>query len=101
MATKVGAKRVIANRTLSRVIFDDGMYVVALVTPVLTLPQVFLIWSGRQTAGVSLPTWAAYTTMSGVWLIYGILQHQKPLVISQVCLFVVDFAIVLGIALFR
>jgi len=97
----MGQKRVVASRSLTRTLFDDGMYAVALVTPVLTLPQLVLIWTNRQTAGVSLVTWAAYTVMSGVWLIYGLLQRQKPLILSQACLFVVDFAVVLGVVIFR
>ena len=101
MAVTVLKKRVVANRTIARTVFDDGMYVVALVTPAPTLPQVFLIWSTRQVAGVSLLTWAAYTTMSGIWLIYGLLQLQKPLILSQACLLVVDFAVVLGVAIFH
>lgn len=90
-----------ATRHFGRLVFDDGMYIVALVTPVMTLPQLFLIWAQRQTAGVSIVTWGAFAAMSGVWLIYGLLHRQKPLVLSQACLFVVDFAVVLGVAIFR
>lgn len=92
---------VVAHRTAVRVVFDDGMYLVALVTPILTIPQLLTIWIQRQTGGVSLLTWGAYAAMSGVWLIYGLLHRQKPLVVSQACLFVIDLAVVLGITLFR
>lgn len=91
----------VVHRTVSRAVFDDGMYIVALVTPILTIPQLLTIWVQHQTGGVSQLTWGAYAVMSGIWLIYGLLQHQKPLVLSQACLFVVDFAVVLGIAIFR
>lgn len=87
--------------SLMRTVFDDGMYLVALVTPVLTIPQLLLIWLQHQTAGVSIVTWGSYAAMSGVWLIYGILHRQRPLIVSQACLFVLDFGVVLGIFIFQ
>lgn len=84
-----------------RVWFDDAMYGIALVTPILTIPQLALIWLNHQTAGVSLLTWGSYAVMSGVWLIYGLLHQQKPLILSQACLFVLDFGVVLGVFLFQ
>lgn len=92
---------IVTHRTVTRIVFDDGMYLVALVTPILTIPQLLTVWMQHQIGGVSQLTWGAYTAMSGVWLIYGLLQRQKPLILSQACLFVVDFAIVLGISIFR
>jgi len=91
----------VVHRTATRTLFDDGMYLMALITPIMTIPQLLTIWAQHQTGGVSQLTWAAYAAMSGIWLIYGLLQRQKPLVLSQACLFVVDFAIVLGISIFR
>ncbi len=91
----------VAHRSMVRTFFDDGMYLMALVTPLLTIPQLLTIWTQHQTGGVSQLTWGAYAVMSGVWLIYGLLQRQKPLILSQACLFVVDMAIVLGIFIFR
>jgi len=91
----------VVHRTATRIVFDNGMYLVALITPILTIPQLLTIWVQHQAGGVSQLTWAAYAVMSGVWLIYGLLQRQKPLVLSQACLFVVDFAVVLGISIFR
>ena len=91
---------VVAHST-GRIFFDDGMYLVALITPVLTVPQLLLIYVQHQTSGVSVLTWGAYAAMSGIWLIYGLLHRQKPLILSQVCLFVLDFGVVLGIFIFQ
>jgi uncharacterized protein with PQ loop repeat len=89
------------ERVMARTMFDDGMYAVALVSPVLTLPQVLLIWNQHQTAGVSLFTWSAYTVLSVIWLVYGVLQKQKPLILSQGFALVVDVVVVLGLLIFR
>lgn len=82
-------------------VFDDGMYIVALATPLLTVPQLLVVWTERQTAGVSLLTWVAYTVASGIWLVYGLVQHQKPIIIAQASIFVIDLGVVLGVCIFR
>ena len=89
------------QRVTARKAFDDAMYVVALVSPALTLPQVVLIWTQHQATGVSFITWLAYTLLSAIWLVYGFLQCQKPLILSQLCLLAVDSGVVLGLLIFR
>ncbi len=91
----------VAHRTPVRVAFDNGMYLVALVTPMLTIPQLLIVWTQRRIDGVSILTWGAYAAMSGVWLIYGLLNKQRQLILSQTCLFILDFGVVLGIFVFR
>lgn len=81
--------------------FNSCMYLVALISPVMTVPQFVLVWAHRQTAGLSLATWSAYTLASLLWLAYGLMQRQKPLVLSQALLLVLDFSIVLGVVLHR
>jgi len=77
------------------------MYFVALATPLLTVPQLVLVWSNRQTTGVSILTWGAYAAASGLWLIYALLRKQKQLVVTQALLFVLDFAVVLGVYIYH
>ena len=89
------------HHTLSRTIFDDGMYVVAIVSPAMTIPQALLIWTHHQTAGLSLPTWIAYTFVSIAWLTYGVLRKQSALTLSQACTFAIDVGVVVGILTFR
>ncbi len=85
----------------ARSMYSRSMFLIAFVAPVLTVPQLWLVWINRQTAGVSQITWGAYTIASGCWLIYGIIQKQKPLILAQLMLFILDFLVVLGVYLFR
>lgn len=84
-----------------RTIFEDGMYGVALVAPIITIPQLLLIWTEHKTAGVSLITWTAFTVLSGIWLIYGMVEKQKPMILTQSFLFVIDMGVVIGVCWFR
>jgi len=85
----------------ARSTFDVGMYLVALVTPLLTVPQLVIIWSSHQTQGISVITWGAYAAASGLWLIYALLRKQKQLIVTQLLLFILDFAVVLGVYIYR
>jgi MtN3 and saliva related transmembrane protein len=56
---------------------------VAIAEPLLTIPQIYQIWSTRSAAGVSLVTWAGYVITGVVWLVYGIRIKDRPLIISS------------------
>jgi uncharacterized protein with PQ loop repeat len=46
-------------------------------TMVMTIPQVFTVWIGHQTAGVSLISWSAYLISALVWFWYGIQRLDR------------------------
>ena len=68
----------------------------AFVMPIFTLTQVFKIWFYQDAAGVSLIAWSAYFFMTVVWLAYGILHKEKPIIISNGIAMVINFSVVLG-----
>lgn len=99
--TSVHPKKQNGLASETRTLFDGSMYFVALLTPALTVPQLLLIWLDHKTDGVSSLTWGAYAVASGLWLIYALVRRQRQLILSQVLLFVLDFAVVVGIFAFR
>jgi uncharacterized protein with PQ loop repeat len=82
-------------------IMDDLMYVVALIAPVMTIPQLLQIWNHKGTQGVSLLTWGAYALVSGLWLIYGIVHNEKPFILTQFLLLILDSLIVIGVLFYK
>ena len=82
-------------------VFNDLMYGVALFGPILTVPQFIEVLVMRHVDGVSLVTWAAYAVASLLWLAYGIIHKQKPIILSQSLLFVLDVAITAGVLIYR
>jgi len=76
---------------------DRLIYIMATIMPVFTLTQVFKIWYYQNAAGVSLIAWSAYFLATVVWLSYGILHKEKPIIYSNAIAMVVNFVIVLGI----
>lgn len=79
---------------------DKCMYIIALIAPIMTIPQLIDVFHGHV-AGVSLLTWGAYAVVSGLWFLYGILHKDKPLMLTQFLLLLLDSAIVIFVIMYR
>ncbi len=75
---------------------DTFVYFIALVGPVMTIPQVAKIWIEQNAAGVSLISWSTYLVTSTFWLIYGIVHKEKPIIFSNIVWIFLNVVIVLG-----
>ncbi len=88
---EAGARRPIVN------LLDRCMLVVALIGPVMTLPQILTIWADKQTSGVSVSSWIAYTFVSGFWVVYGIVHREKLVTFINILWVILGVVIVVGI----
>ena len=77
------------------------MYGLALLGPIMTLPQVIAIWQTKDVGGFSLLTWGTYLFLSVAWLLYGMYHQEKPLIVSNVLYLMTNTGIIAGILLFR
>ncbi len=77
------------------------MYVIAMISPVMTVPQLLSIWQQHQAQGISLATWSAYCFVSFMWILYGIIHKDKLITFVNILLVALDGAIVVGALLFR
>jgi MtN3 and saliva related transmembrane protein len=76
---------------------DRVVTAVAFIGPLTSLPQIIEIWFVDQSAaGVSVLTWSAFVLMAAVWLVYGIVHKQRPIVISNALWIVAQSLIVAG-----
>ena len=75
-------------------------YMVALVGPLSSVPQIYEIWSERNAAGVSFVTWTLFLLTSLVWLLYAMSKRDRPLIISNALWIVGEVIIMVGAALF-
>ncbi len=58
------------------------MVVFATIEPIATIPQILELWQKHNASGVSLITWLFYSITSCIWLAYGIIKKDKPLIVS-------------------
>lgn len=69
---------------MKRKYFEWFMLIFATIEPIATIPQIVEVWKGGGAEGVSLVTWLLYSLTSCIWLIYGITQRDKPLILSGI-----------------
>ena len=94
---KVHPKKHTKSHGIYGKLFDKSMYFLALIAPVMTIPQLIEVWTHHKKAGVSVATWGAYTFVTFLWLIYGILHKEKQLILVNSLLILLDGSIVVGI----
>lgn len=66
----------------------------AIVTTLCWVPQAIRIIRTRDTAAISLPAYLALTFGIGLWLVYGILLADLPLILSNTVTIVLLMTIV-------
>jgi len=82
-------------------LIDTLVNVAAVVHPLTALPQLITIYSSHIVTGISLWTWVGFLLIGLVFLVYGIVHHIKPIILTQVLWFVVDLLVITGIVLYQ
>ena len=76
---------------------ERTLRILSIVTLLMTVPQVFTVWFGRNASGVSIISWASYLISACLWLIYGVQKKDKTIYVACVGWIIVDAAIVIGV----
>ncbi len=79
---------------------DKIMLGVALIGPLATLPQVYQVFMTQDAKGLSIFTWTVWTVFSIIWLLYGMLHKETPIVLSNLISIVLQSAVVVAILLY-
>lgn len=82
-------------------IIDHLMSATAVVHPLTASPQVYQIYTTHDVSGVSLLTWLGFMALGLIFLAYGLVHKIKPLIITQILWFIMDFLVVYGTLLYR
>lgn len=79
---------------------DRAIYVAGIGSPLMTLPQIYKIFSTQDAAGVSLATWLGLTIFACFWVAYGFVHKEKPIIISYSLWVLLQATIVVGVILY-
>jgi uncharacterized protein with PQ loop repeat len=82
-------------------VLDKVLPMMSIFTMAMTLPQVWSVWVGQDTAGVSLLSWSAYLVSACLWLIDGLRKHDKTIWVACIGWILMDAAVVIGVLLRR
>lgn len=54
------------------------------------IPQIWRTWKTHDVSGISLPTYIILTTALALWLLYGILKGDVPLIAANAIMIVLS-----------
>lgn len=75
---------------------DDLVYITIFAGPLMTVPQLTIIWLEKNASGVSALSWLAYTLISVVWLFYGMVHRDRPIALSSLVWILLSGFVVIG-----
>ncbi len=75
---------------------DNFLVVIAVIGPLLTLPQIYKILTQKTAEGISLLTWGCYAFFNIPWLIYGVVHREKPIIVAYVGWFIVNCSVLIA-----
>jgi len=69
---------------------------VAIIEPLITLPQAYTIFNNRDASDISLLTWIGYSAMTSIWIWYSIVNKEKIVLIYQSLFFITNALVIIG-----
>ncbi len=79
---------------------DKFMYIIAIIIPLMTIPQVLLIWINKSAQNISLISWCAFLFSAICWLIYSILHKEKPLIANSILWIILEVFVIVGVIIY-
>ena len=84
-----------SNNNLIRGV-DSMVYIAGLAIPGLTFIQAYKIWAEKDAAGVSFAAYAGFIVANIVWLSYGVIHKQRPIILMYILLIIFNASVVAG-----
>ena len=85
--------------TTFKKILDKWIYVVGIFGPMMTIPQIKTVRIDGITDGVSLWTRGGYIVFTCIWILYGIVHREKPIIFTQTLWCIVYSLVVIGVVI--
>jgi uncharacterized protein with PQ loop repeat len=78
-------------------VLDAATYFAGIASPLMTIPQIYDVWVLNRLDGVSVTSWSGYLLFSFVWLAYGIVHKDRPIIVSSMLWVIAEGLVVLRI----
>ncbi|MBT4935901.1 hypothetical protein HOL21_01840 [Candidatus Woesearchaeota archaeon] len=75
---------------------DRLLLIVAVIGPVMSLPQVYKIYYYQSAAGISIMSFALLAVLNIPWIAYGFVHKDKPIIISSFLWIISNIVVVIG-----
>jgi len=81
-------------------IFDKLLLTVAIIGPLTALPQVWNVYAHHAVAGLSITSWSLWAFFNLFWITYGFIHKEKPIILTYILWFLMNFSVAIGILLY-
>ena len=79
---------------------DKFLVVIAVVGPLIALPQILQIYISGDASGVSSLSWGFFALFNLPWILYGIVHRDKPIKIAYSLSFIANSTVFVGSILY-
>ncbi len=83
-----------------RRLLDKSIVLIGVMSPIMTIPQIYKIFTDGSAKGLSAISWSTYIVVSAFWLMYGIVHKEKPIILVNLGWVIVHAATLTGIVLY-
>jgi len=82
-------------------IIDKLIYPAGLLGPIFALPQLFEVWIHKSAKELSLTTWLSWLILSFIWLAYGLIHKNRPIIVSNILWIIIEAGITMAIIIYK
>ena len=79
---------------------DTLALIVGITQPLVTIPQIYLVYSTQDASDISLFMWTGFNVASVVLLLYGIRHKLKPIIYAQILWLIVQTPMMFSVFIF-
>ncbi len=89
-----------SSRPLVRVV-DFFIYAGGIIGPFVSLPQLLEVWVRKNAGSISVVTWSGYCVLTFLWIMYGVVHKEKPIIVANIVWLVFNVAITIGAIIYK
>lgn len=82
-------------------LLDKLLIIIAVVGPLMALPQLIAVYGTGDAHNISFISWGSWALMNLLWLAYGVVHKEKPIIITYSLWFIVNGLMALSPMIFR
>ncbi len=98
---KINSKGFPTKKSVAKDALDILIYPIAIGAPLAMLPQVINLYATRDASSLVLITWLLFGCFNLIWILYGWVHKERPILLTNTMLAFLNFSIVFGILLYR
>jgi len=98
---KLRAKGFPTKTSVAKDALDILIYPIAIGAPLAMVPQVVIVYVTHDVAGLTLITWLLFGCFNLIWIFYGWVHRERPIMVTNVMLAILNFSLVVGILAYR